>query len=150
MTRDDTPRWRRQFRPGPGALATLQQACAEFLDAQGIDGRTRYGVELVVEEWLTNVVRHGHADAAAASIDIELQAAPDHVTLRFSDSGRAFDPTQAAAPAAPKSLAEAQPGGLGLAMMRNAARRMAYQRQDGMNHLVVEIARPAAEVTSTP
>lgn len=133
--------WQAEYRHGPGRLRQLQQESAHFLDLHEISGRTRYRTELALEEWVTNVVRHGFGNEPGAALQIEIVIEPAAVLLRFTDAGPAFDPTTRRPPTVPASLAEAEPGGLGLAMIADAAASTRYRRDDGLNHLELTILR---------
>ena len=57
-----------------------------------------------------------------------------HVEVR--DAGIPFDPTGAPEHIPAKTLAEAQPGGLGLLLIRRCSDWMSYRREGGRNHFV--------------
>jgi len=65
----------------------------------------------------------------------------DEVVIEIDDDGIAFDPVAAARPALPASISEAQPGGLGLLLLREKATAVDYRREGGRNHLRVAVAR---------
>jgi anti-sigma regulatory factor (Ser/Thr protein kinase) len=98
--------------------------------------RMLYATELVLEEWLTNVFRHGHA----SRVRLTAAAADDELELRFEDDGQAFDPAARPEPGRPRSLEDLQPGGLGLMLIRRFSRSWHHAREDGHNLMVVRIA----------
>ena len=57
-----------------------------------------------------------------------------HVDVR--DAGIPFDPTGAPEHTPAKTLAEAQPGGLGLPLIRRCSDWMRYRREGGRNHFM--------------
>lgn len=133
-----------RVRVGPGHQtieATRQQALAHLARVGGCSGpATVYAVELVLEEWLTNVFRHG----AGTEVAVELACDGRRVALHFADDGAAFDPAQVPERVAPATLDEAQPGGLGLFLIRRYSRSWRYARESGRNVMQVEIdCRPA-------
>ena len=85
----------------------------------GPPGQLAPGVDLtayrIVQEALTNTIRHAHADRAAVTVTYE----PGYVTVRVADSGPrpVPDANGRSVPAARKRLARARldGGGLGLA-----------------------------------
>ena len=99
------------------------------------------GVELVIEEAVTNTIRYGYDDGEAHQIDLDLQVEPNEVQVLIVDDARAFDPMDADALLLPETLDDAQVGGLGLLMIRNTASSMAYERRDGCNRFLLTIAR---------
>jgi anti-sigma regulatory factor (Ser/Thr protein kinase) len=102
-------------------------------------------VELVFEEIVANIVRHGGRPPAETQIEVSLEAGPDMIILTFDDDGVAFDPCsrEAAGRAGagpPVRLEEAPDGGFGLMMVHRAASKMSYLRTaDGRNHFTVEL-----------
>jgi serine/threonine-protein kinase RsbW len=122
--------------------ARFEQASAEArdaLDACGVSGRARHNAELVFEEVVSNVIRHGHAAEISLSLDCEPGA--QAIVLTFEDGGPPFDPLGHPQRPLPKSLEEAPLGGLGLLMVRKASTNLQYERtSDEKNRLTVTIA----------
>lgn len=133
---------RTQVEPGNDALERVRKQAVEHLVRLGscASGPTVYAVELVLEEWLTNVFRHG----AGRVVAVEMRADGERIELRFEDDGRAFDPTNVPERQRPNSLDEAEPGGLGLFFIRQYSRTWRYAREAGRNVMRVEIDCVAA------
>jgi sigma-B regulation protein RsbU (phosphoserine phosphatase) len=113
----------------------------------------RFRVELVFEEVVANIVRHGVRPVGETHVEVTLQTGPDVITLTFDDDGVAFDPSNAASPRpapagradAPTTLEAAPDGGFGLMMVRRAASKMNYRRTaDARNHLTVQLDASSA------
>lgn len=122
-------------------LARLQ--ARQFLENNGVDEHALAGVELVLEEAATNVLRYGYEGLPPGErlIEIDLQVDLDEVHVLLVDNGKPFDPLDEGAVLLPDTLDEAQVGGLGLLMIRNTASSLAYERRDGRNRLTMTIAR---------
>jgi serine/threonine-protein kinase RsbW len=122
--------------------AHFEQASADArraLDACGVQGRARYNAELVFEEVVSNVIRHGRAEEMSVALACESGAST--IVLTFEDAGPPFDPLEHPAPVLPKSLEEAPLGGLGLLLARKASTDLRYERTpDQRNRLTVTIA----------
>jgi len=125
------------------ALEPARQAVIEFLAAFDLSPRTLFNVELVLEETLLNAMLHAFGDGAVHVIVLQVRLTADDVELTFEDDGLAFNPTQAAVAARPASIERARPGGLGLMLVRKLARSVAYERRDGLNSLLIRVARQA-------
>lgn len=110
-----------------------------LLEAAGAGARTVYDTELVLEEVLTNVIRHAFRDHGQHRIDIELAVGPDAVVLAFADDGEPFDPRAFPQRRAPSSIEEAEAGGLGLVLVRGVAQAIDYERRNDRNHLVIRV-----------
>lgn len=124
-----------------GALEPARLAVLRFLQPWALGARALFNVELVLEETLVNASLHAFDGPGPHAVALRVQVQPDAVLLRFEDGGRAFDPLQAARRAPPASIADAQPGGLGLMLVRRLARSVEYRRLDGRNVLTIAVAR---------
>jgi serine/threonine-protein kinase RsbW len=112
----------------PGTPAGFDQATAALhrvLDDHQMQGAARFDVELAFEEIAINIVRHG-----APNGEVEATVAFDNheVVLTFDDDGVAFDPLLRPDPELPSSIEDAQPGGLGILLVKKRATRLAYER----------------------
>jgi len=138
----DAPLVLRLERSIAGFEAGLR-ALQRFLDAAAAGPGGRYRTELVFEELVVNVIRHADTgpDPSGRPIDISARVRGDEIILTVEDDGDPFDPLQAPAPPRPSSIEEARIGGLGLPLVRGAARRLAYERLDGRNRVTVVIGR---------
>lgn len=114
------------------AVEEARQAVIGYLTSNALSPRLLNQVEVVLEELVSNVVRHCEG---SSQITIEASLSPDLLLLTVIDDGVAFDPTQAAAPRAFTTLEEATPGGLGIAMVRKLAKSLSYERTDGFNRV---------------
>jgi serine/threonine-protein kinase RsbW len=115
------------------------------LDAQELGAAPRYNVELVFEEIVANIVSHGAVPGQELQVRVTLHSLDAMIVLTFEDNGIPFDPCQRTeVPAPAKSLEEAQLGGLGLMLVRRAARSLSYERTaGGCNRLTVTLQRAA-------
>ena len=89
-------------------------------------------VELVVEEAIVNICRHG---GAAVSIELVCMADEGAFVVQISDSGRPFDPTTAPAPDLKADIASRPIGGLGIHLIKNICDDVQYRREGGRNIL---------------
>ncbi len=137
--------------------------CLEDFDAfarrERLDEAGRRDLAVVLDELLTNAVRHAILpQRAAASASPAGRPAPSppppastptatvalHRTggaweLRLADGGPAFDPLTAPAPPAGAPLEQRVPGGVGIHLVRQLAASVIYERRDGENRLVVRL-----------
>lgn len=102
---------------GP-ASSWVSQTC-RVLD---VPGEAMARLDICVNEVLANILSHGGAGALAAPIRLQLSVARDHehgaATLTIRDQGIPFDSTCCVVRPVAVSLADAQPGGLGVVMLR--------------------------------
>lgn len=126
------------FPVSVGPLPWAQAQLAGFLRDRGGQTPATIGrAELLLEELVTNVVRHGGVADPAARLSLTASIGCDRsCRLVFEDPGRPFDPAGAALPAPPARLEEARVGGLGLVLLRRMARDLAHERlPEGRNRL---------------
>jgi anti-sigma regulatory factor (Ser/Thr protein kinase) len=104
--------------------------------ALGVPPEGLQRLDLCLNEALANVVGHGRCDAP---IELRLDTLADDqgpgARVTVIDQGPGFDATLATGAQRPASLAEAEPGGLGLLMIRSFSDTLDYRRLDGRNHL---------------
>jgi sigma-B regulation protein RsbU (phosphoserine phosphatase) len=124
------------------ALRNGQRRMREFLETSGAGERATYRAELVLDELVTNVIRHGYgADASRSAIDIGISVEAAEIVFTIVDDGPEFNPLLAAEPQRAANLAEAPIGGLGISLVRMAAAKIDYERRDDRNRVRVRIPR---------
>jgi len=125
-----------QMRPALSELEPVRQALVAGLREAGAGHELVYKAELVLEEVLSNIVRHGRAGQIALHARLPL----GELRLLFEDDGPAFDPTAQPAPAAAADALSAATGGRGVALVMHFARSISYAHAEGLNRLTVSIA----------
>ena len=87
---------------------------------------------VVMDEIASNIVRC----SGATRFEFEITAARQ---LVFRDDGKAFDPTAQADPDVTLSAADREIGGLGIFLVKQLSKSVAYRRDGGWNELVVQM-----------
>ena len=123
---------------GP-ASSWVSQACR----ALDVPEEAIARLDICVNEVVANILSHGGTEALAAPIHMHLcvdaRLDPRVATLTISDRGVPFDATRCSVPPPATSLAEAQPGGLGVIMLRANADDLVYSYHDGENRLGITV-----------
>ena len=119
----------------------------EFKARHGLADEDANAIHVVLDEVLSNAIRHGLAGAASHAIVVTLELSEDEIVVEVEDDGVAYDPTQAAAPVLAATLEERKDGGLGVAFVRALTDSIEYRRIDGRNRLMLrrrirETSRP--------
>ena len=131
------------------ALPRIFQWTDSVADKAALPDWTRYALLLCLEEAVSNVIRYGyppdHRDIAKDEVHLTLDWDADAATLTIEDKGIPFDPRELAAPSLPKTVEEAQIGGLGIHLMRRYAETMDYTRHNDANRLTLRIRRNHVE-----
>jgi serine/threonine-protein kinase RsbW len=130
-------------------LAELAEVYAwidEAADGLDLPRQARVALQIVAEEAVSNVIRHGYPAGQPEPADrilLLLEDTDDAVTLTIEDRARPFDPTTFALPAPAASLEETVPGGHGIRLIRRKAAAMGYERRNGINRLTLQIVHAA-------
>jgi anti-sigma regulatory factor (Ser/Thr protein kinase) len=96
-----------------------------------------------LDEILMNIVMHGGSSASQTPVELSLAinatGLNKEVAVTVSDSGIPFNCVEAPSKARASSLEEAEPGGLGLAIIKGLSSRLAYEFRGGRNFLTFAI-----------
>lgn len=116
------------------ATALVDRFCAQ----NGIGVRDRIVLRLIVEELVTNTLRHGRPPAGAP-ITLRLIYRDCGVEIHYADRGIAFDPSAYAIDQNNRgdAISECLVGGLGWRLIRHYCRLLAYRREGDENRLVL-------------
>jgi len=121
-------------------LSELRRA-TELVDAfkarHGLADEDANAIHIVLDEVLSNSIRHGLAGAASHAIAVTLALAQGEITVEVEDDGVEYDPTQSALPSLAGTLDERTEGGLGVTFVRALTDSIEYRRIDGRNRLVL-------------
>ena len=118
-------------------LRRASELVDEFRARHGLADMDANAIHVVLDEILSNSIRHGLGGAASHAIAVTLELLEGQITVEVEDDGVAYDPTQAPAPVLTGTLDERKEGGLGVAYVRALTDSIEYQRIDGRNRLVL-------------
>ena len=116
-----------QIKPESASLPQLRDAVMK-VSGSGARGRKIY---LACEEAFVNII--DHSGATAAEVMIEQQNG--HLTVTFIDDGASFDPL--GAEPIEKDFEELDSGGMGVALVKQLADTLDYNRTDNRNVLTL-------------
>jgi anti-sigma regulatory factor (Ser/Thr protein kinase) len=135
------------------ATLTIQAISAEIRNAAywvssvgvkfGVPAEQLNCLDICLNEALANVLEHGGSSALAAPIQLRFAvrraSSSLEAAITVSDEGTACDPLALPAKIRPLSLADAEPGGLGVSMMRTYADALSYRYSEGLNQLTFAV-----------
>jgi len=127
-------------------FSELERLAAEtepVLEAAGLPFAAIQGVNVAVEEIVTNVIKYAHTDGAEHPIEIRLAAADSAVTISVIDDGREFDPLAEPEPDLNAPIEERGIGGLGVHFVRKLMDAVEYRRDGGRNIFTMRKKVPA-------
>jgi serine/threonine-protein kinase RsbW len=115
------------FEPRLEALGEIVEFARTAFQAEGIDSSLLGVVDFVLEELFTNVVKYGATDQPVL-VNLAAITGGVEVSLTASDVAD-FNPLLQAAPDTSLPLAQRQPGGLGLHLIRQLVDSIGYEYQ---------------------
>ena len=122
-----------------------------FLEQHPVPDAVAMELHVIVDEVLSNVIRHGYEDDRLHEIGLALARSAQEITLEVDDDGRPFDPT--AAPPQPSGWRRGQihVGGLGLVFMRELSDSVSYRRDGTRNRLTIRrrLPEPSGRAAAT-
>lgn len=115
------------------ASAWIETVCLEH----NVPAEQIRRLDLCLNEAIANIIVHGGPAALSSPVQllfsVHRQENSNEAALMVSDSGAAFDPLAYQPKSRPQTLSEAEPGGLGLLMMRSFTDHLDYQYSEGHN-----------------
>jgi serine/threonine-protein kinase RsbW len=102
-------------------------------------------IELILEEWLTNVIEYGFTGMSERWVRVEFRINGDEGRIRVEDNGVPFNPTTHPDPDITKPAEERPIGGLGVFLVKRLSSEISYERRNGRNVLIIRknLVRPA-------
>ena len=111
--------------------ALLQSAA--YPDCKCRKLREKLADRLRVDEIFSNIARYSGATGVVLGCSLK----DGKATLRFSDNGRPYDPTEKPDPDTTQSAEEREVGGLGIFMVKKLMDEVTYEYADGSNILTL-------------
>jgi anti-sigma regulatory factor (Ser/Thr protein kinase) len=123
-----------------GISAAIERVTG-FLDATGVSPDDTMGLDLALDELLTNVIAYGFGDGRHHAIGLSLSVTPAVLAIEIRDDGTAFDPLSIPPPDLEADLATREVGGLGIHFARQLLDKIEYRRANGWNIVSLEKQR---------
>ncbi|HEY2051556.1 MAG TPA: ATP-binding protein [Caulobacteraceae bacterium] len=110
------------------AIESGRREIRDWLDPAKLSPKVTNRWEVVFEEVVSNIVRHGFSPGGSHTIVVDAARTRDTIEFTFDDDGQFFDPLGAPEPAPLRSLETAPLGGLGVPLTRRLSTAMSYTR----------------------
>lgn len=125
------------------SLARLRTFAREAAERAGVDARRSYGLQLALDEIVTNVVNYGYGPSPAdAQLALRAEVAGGSLVVTLEDWAVPFDPRTRELPGEDelgRPLEEREPGGLGIMLAIQGVDRFDYRRVGDHNETVFEV-----------
>lgn len=102
----------------------VMQEILDQLEQLGWDGRDLFGVEMALEESLSNAIRHGNCLDESKQVEVDCRVSRERFWLQVKDEGNGFRPQLVPDCTADENLD--CPGGRGLTLMRAYMTKVEY------------------------
>jgi anti-sigma regulatory factor (Ser/Thr protein kinase) len=120
-------------------LARVEQWLADIVEQRDMAPETAFGVDLVINEAVANIISYAYRDDDSHEISLSLAETADAVVIEIVDGGIPFNPFDAPAMTTAPDLEQATIGGRGIHLIKSFADDYAYSRVTGHNHLKLAI-----------
>ena len=124
-----------------GAHLSCMHEILDQLSRLGWQGRDLFGIELALEESLTNAIRHGNKFDESKQVYVECKVSPDRFQISVRDEGAGFEPEDVPDCTAMENLECC--GGRGVALIKAFMTRVEYNAAG--NCVTMEKARSDGE-----
>src|SRR6476661_7561461 len=115
----------------PSEVECIEQAVElvtrHCLAGQAAPSRTRFRLQVVLSEALSNAIVRGNREDRRKWVDVRAELGPDVIRLEVTDEGPGFDPNAVPEPIRPEQLDEAN--GRGLFLIRKLVDAVQFNTQ---------------------
>jgi serine/threonine-protein kinase RsbW len=124
----------------PADLNDIERLCRlvrQFGELHDVPSRTLYAVNLALDEVVTNIVQYAFDEPKGTELLVRLEVSGNEFRGDVIDEGREFNPLEVPRPDLSAPLAEREPGGLGIHLVRSLMDRLSYRRDGAKNVLTL-------------
>ncbi len=126
----------------PSQIECIEEAVAlvtrHCLAGQDAASRTRFRLQVVLSEALSNAIVRGNREDREKWVDVRAELGPDAIRLEVTDEGPGFDPNAVPEPIRPEQLDEAN--GRGLFLIRKLVDAVEFNERG--NSICMTLRRP--------
>lgn len=127
-----------RFKASLNTLPEMLKFVTDPLNDEKCSARTRYFIELAVEEVLVNIIQHAY-ESTKGDVDISYFISNNILELKIVDWGKAFNPaSQLAFAKQNKAIEERKEGGLGIMFIYKLMDSVEYRRIGNTNNLILK------------
>ena len=119
-------------------IKRMAEELEDWCHEQSISEDIAFQLDLVLDEMVSNVIRHGIKDSGQHIIEVNLHRDGQQLILEIEDDGIPFNPFDAPVPDITKPIEERRPGGLGVFLVRQMMDSLDYERRNGKNYLLIK------------
>ncbi len=118
-------------------IQKLSKSVEEFGKVNNLSSKTIFGINLSLDELLTNIISYGYDDNKEHKIFIQIWVEDNELNIEIIDDGQAFNPLTIQEPDLDKSIDKKPIGGLGFHLVKKLMDRVNYKRKRNKNILLL-------------
>ncbi len=118
-------------------ITLLPPYVEKAVKASKLDPVVTEGLNLALEEAVTNVIDYAYPEGTVGNVDIDTAVTDTALTFTITDSGKPFDPTARAEVDIQADIEDRPVGGLGIHLVRKIMDEVRYERRGGRNVLIL-------------
>lgn len=107
-------------------LAFLRDKLFEFLTENGFDEQKIMEVQLVVDEYCTNVIKYSYNSDPTKLLNVSLEIIKKEIKIQIIDEGEPFDLTKYNSPNISEHIQNPHKGGLGIPFIKLFSNKVRY------------------------
>ena len=118
-------------------VGTLSTFVKDVMERLNIGKKLAYQLRLALEEAVVNVMEYAYPAGTTGDVHIRVTSNGHRLNFIITDSGIAFNPTEASQADTTLSVEDRPVGGLGILLVRELMDSINYERTDGKNVLTL-------------
>lgn len=118
-------------------ITLLPPYVEKAVKASKLDPVVTEGLNLALEEAVTNVIDYAYPEGTVGNVDIDTAVTDTALTFTITDSGKPFDPTARAEVDIQADIEDRPVGGLGIHLVRKIMDEVRYERRGERNVLIL-------------
>ncbi len=118
-------------------LSKIAEFIEGFCKEYGLENKTVFELNLVLDELFTNIVNYAYLDSDVHTIEIFTEAINDEIIIKIIDDGKEFNPLHMEDVNINASIDDRNIGGLGIHLVKRLTDKLSYERLDNKNILTI-------------
>ncbi|REL24865.1 ATP-binding protein [Rhodohalobacter sp. SW132] len=118
-------------------LAEARNFVADHAGNHGFTKQQIADIRLVVDEAITNIIKHAYRGDDKKSIDIEISFEKDMICIQIQDTGKSFKMNRYSEPDIERKIKEKKRGGMGLYLIHSLMDEVSYSNKNGTNEMIM-------------
>lgn len=130
---------KKSFKAKLESIHLIQEFVKKSLHNKTDEQKILFHIDLIIEEVVVNIVKHGFNNISQGTIDIETNSDNSRLNIKFSDNGIPFNPLNVDKPVRDLPVEKRKPGGLGIFFIKQLTKKIDYTFKDNKNNLSLSI-----------